>query len=327
MKPIFINIVKMSIVAFLLWWMISSGKLSGEQMAVILHRPDAIAASILVWIIGPLWLGTLRWWLLIQGAGLQCGYFAAMRLQLIGYFFNTAMPGAVGGDIVKAVYIVKSQSGAEGKTPAMVTVLLDRIVGLIGLFIMGIIAAGLSYEQLSKNEVTVHLMMGLAVVVGLSAVFLVMVFIPYNNRVDPVERLLSLRIPGFVLLQKIYAAVRSYRERPMILVSTIGISITVQLLFMWFMGFIGQILYGHQAFNISLLAPVFPFGVLATAIPLAPGGLGVGHAVFDHLFALVGLPGGANVFNIFALSQLTLNLLGFIPYLATKNQTPKTAPS
>jgi uncharacterized membrane protein YbhN (UPF0104 family) len=86
------------------------------------------------------------------------------------------------------------------------------------------------------------------------------------------------------------------------------------------MGFIGRILYGSDAFDAALLAPIFPFGTLATAIPLAPGGLGVGHAVFDKLFHLVGLPGGANVFNIYVLSQLVLNLLGFIPYLYVKSK-------
>ncbi len=72
-----------------------------------------------------------------------------------------------------------------------------------------------------------------------------------------------------------------------------------------------------------MLAPVFPFGVLVTAVPLAPGGLGVGHAAFDKLFHLVGLPGGANVFNIFTLSQLGLNLLCFNPYLSVMKTIDK----
>ena len=312
----------MAMVALLFWWMIDSGKLSWAQLSIFLQHPDAIIVSIVIWICGPLLLGTLRWWLLIQGAGLKCSYFYAMRLQTIGYFFNTAMPGAVGGDIVKAIYIVKSQGGAEAKTPAMVTVLLDRIVGLIGLFAMSVCTASFSYNQLSQNPVTAQLMTGLAVVVALSAIFLVIVFVPYKNHADPIAKILSFRVPGFSLLRRIYAALRTYRTRPWIIVGTIALSAALQVMFMWYMGFIGQILYGKSAFDPVLLAPIFPFGILATAIPLAPGGMGVGHAVFDRLFALVGLPGGANVFNAYVLSQLLLNLLGFIPYLALKKQNP-----
>jgi hypothetical protein len=54
---------------------------------------------------------------------------------------------------------------------------------------------------------------------------------------------------------------------------------------------------------------------MTTALPLAPGGLGVGHVAFDKLFAMVGLQGGANVFNVMVLTQLALNLLGVFPYL------------
>lgn len=318
-KKIAINLFKMTIVALLLWWMISSGKLSWSQMMVILKRPDAVAASIMVWFMGPVVLGTWRWWLLMRGAGLECGYWRAMRLQLVGFFFNTAMPGAVGGDIVKAIYIVRDQKVPNGKTPAMLSVLLDRIVGLMGLFLMGVVAAGFSYERLAQNAVTSQLMIGLAVVVLLSLIFLSVVFIPYKNGRDPVKRLLSVRLPGFVILKRIYEALRTYKERPLILFSTIGISVLIQLIFMSFMGFVGRILYGESAFDVSLLAPIFPFGILVTAIPLAPGGLGVGHAAFDKLFSLVGLPGGANVFNIYVLSQLLLNMLGIIPYLSMKS--------
>jgi uncharacterized membrane protein YbhN (UPF0104 family) len=60
---------------------------------------------------------------------------------------------------------------------------------------------------------------------------------------------------------------------------------------------------------------VLPFGMIATVLPIAPGGLGVGHVAFDKLYSLIGLSGGANVFNAIAISQLALNLTGIIPYL------------
>lgn len=318
-KKIAVNVMKMTIVVLLLWWMIASGKLSLDQMAVVFKRPDVIAASIAVWVIGPVLLGTWRWWLLMRGANLECLYFRAMRLQLVGFFFNTAMPGAVGGDIVKAIYIMRDQKVSNGKTPAMLTVLLDRIVGLMGLFVMGVIAAAFSYDRLTQNPVTAQLMAGLGVVVVLSLVFLGIVFIPYKDGRDPVLRLLSLRLPLLSILKKIYEALRAYQERPMILISTIGISVCIQLMFLSFMGFVGRILYGESSFDAALLAPIFPFGILVTAIPLAPGGLGVGHAAFDKLFTLVGLPGGANVFNVYVISQLLLNMLGIIPYLSMKS--------
>jgi uncharacterized protein (TIRG00374 family) len=308
----------MAIVAALLGSMVMSGKLSWELMASVLGRSDVIAVSVMVWILGPILLGTLRWWYLMRGAGLECDFSRAVVLQLIGFFFNTAMPGAVGGDIVKATYIVKDQTGKANKTPAMLSVVLDRIVGLIGLFAMGTVTALLSVHQLNDNQIASQLVRGLLFVIACSCFFLAVVFVPYSDGKDPVLRILSKKIPGFTVLKGIYIALRNYREKPKVIFGTIGISVLIQLIFLWFMGFMGRILYGPDHFDIALLAPVFPFGILSTAIPLAPGGLGVGHAAFEKLFAMVGLPGGAEVFNVYVLSQLLLNLLGFIPYLALK---------
>jgi hypothetical protein len=314
------NLLKFGIVAALLGWMISSGKLSFSQLMLVLRRPDAVLASVVVWVMGPVLLGTARWWLLMRGAGISCDYVRALKLQMIGFFFNTAMPGAVGGDIVKAIYIVRDQQGASRKTPAMLSVILDRIVGLIGLFAMGVVAALMYLKQLSGNPMTADLIRGLSFVVVCSVVFLGVVFVPYKNDRDPVARLLKLKLPFFGVLSGVYSALRNYRDKPGVVFAAIGISIVVQMIFLWFMGFIGRIMYGPALFDAALLAPIFPFGILVTAIPLAPGGFGVGHAAFDKLFSLVGLPGGANVFNVYALSQLILNLLGILPYLSMKSK-------
>ena len=48
----------------------------------------------------------------------------------------------------------------------------------------------------------------------------------------------------------------------------------------------------------------------------------MGHVAFDRLFALVGLTGGANVFNVFLISQGAPALLGVIPYLAMRRSAP-----
>jgi hypothetical protein len=57
-----------------------------------------------------------------------------------------------------------------------------------------------------------------------------------------------------------------------------------------------------------------PIGLITTAIPLAPGGIGIGHVAFESLYQLVGVSGGADIFNIYIIVQLSVYLLGGIPY-------------
>lgn len=57
-----------------------------------------------------------------------------------------------------------------------------------------------------------------------------------------------------------------------------------------------------------------PIGLVFTAIPISPAGLGVGHAAFAALFSLFGVKGGADYFNFFFIAMTIINLLGVIPY-------------
>jgi uncharacterized protein (TIRG00374 family) len=70
-------------------------------------------------------LCTSRWLILVRGQGLQLSFRDLFSLNMIGNFFNTFMPGSVGGDLIKAWYIAGKQPGK--RTEAVFTVLLDRV--------------------------------------------------------------------------------------------------------------------------------------------------------------------------------------------------------
>lgn len=80
-----------------------------------------------------------RWYLLVRGAGLPFRITDAVRLGFLGLMFNYVGPGAVGGDLFKAVALAKEQSGR--RSVAVATVLLDRILGLLALFLLGSVTA------------------------------------------------------------------------------------------------------------------------------------------------------------------------------------------
>ena len=54
-----------------------------------------------------------------------------MLLGFIGVVFNLVIPGAVGGDLIKAAYLVRMHIK---KTQAIASMVIDRIVGLLALF-------------------------------------------------------------------------------------------------------------------------------------------------------------------------------------------------
>jgi glycosyltransferase 2 family protein len=88
---------------------------------------------------GSLCLTFLRWWLLVTGIGLPFTLKESFRLGLLGEACNFVMPGAAGGDLVKAVWLAKDTPGRRAS--AVATVLLDRVLGLWALFAAGAVAS------------------------------------------------------------------------------------------------------------------------------------------------------------------------------------------
>jgi hypothetical protein len=76
---------------------------------------------------------------------------------------------------------------------------------------------------------------------------------------------------------------------------------------------------GHMDF-VQALAFI-PIGLMTLALPVAPSGLGVGHAIFQKLFEFSGIDNGASLFNLYFFVSLIVNLFGVIPYMMTKRDT------
>src|SRR5262249_13835966 len=72
----------------------------------------------------------VRWYVLVRAQGLPFKLSDALRLGMAGFFFNSFLPGAVGGDILKAMFLAREQSR---RAVAVATVVMDRVIGLWAL--------------------------------------------------------------------------------------------------------------------------------------------------------------------------------------------------
>ena len=107
-------------------------------------------------------------------------FSATMLLGLIGMVFNLVIPGAVGGDLIKAAYLVRMRIR---KTQAVASMVIDRVVGLLGLFILAAIAGGFAW-QLAPTDVR-KLITAAWVAVGLGVFALLLIFSRVLTRMFP----------------------------------------------------------------------------------------------------------------------------------------------
>ena len=316
-KQLLINAGKISIAAGLVIWMIHSGKLDLTGLTIFIENPLIPASCILTWIIAQVCLGSLRWQMLLNGAGYSLSWARAVQLQLTGFFFASAMPGAVGGDLVKVLYVIRENKD-KGKSPAMVSILLDRIIGMLGLFSIGLVAICFNLQLFWKTPDTqklVFLIIGFTLFILL---FFLIILMPKSES-DPISKLLSWEKPGIRQLKRVYETLRFFRNYKATIFKCWLISVIIQFFCLLFFFSVAQVLTGNDIY-FSKVASVFPLGILTTALPIAPGGLGVGHMAFEKLFEMVSLTNGANAFNAYFLGFLTLNISGMFSYLTLKKE-------
>jgi len=79
----------------------------------------------------------VRWYFLVRALEVPLTFRDALRLGFLGYLFNLAPMGIVGGDILKAVMLGREYPAAKAK--GLAAVLVDRLIGLQMLFV---VAAG-----------------------------------------------------------------------------------------------------------------------------------------------------------------------------------------
>lgn len=159
----------------------------------------------------------LRWYLLVAALGFTFRLRDAVRLGLMGQLLSYVGPGIVGGDLLKALFLIRGQ--ASRRTVAVATVLLDRIVGLLSLFILGalmtLVVRGLPASP-EIRIVTCLLWLGsISGILGLTVAL-----IPGSTRWWLVRQLPRLPLVGRTCGELMQGVVL-YQARPQVIVSSV----------------------------------------------------------------------------------------------------------
>ena len=129
------NILKVAFSGGILVWLIAQDKVNFDIILEIAKTPHVLLVAI-CFIILQNFSNSYRFLQIIKTQSAKhFPYFLIVAINWIGLFFNTVLPGAVTGDLVKVFYL-KSIDAEISKTSMILTALMDRIYGLIGLILL-----------------------------------------------------------------------------------------------------------------------------------------------------------------------------------------------
>lgn len=231
----------------------------------------------------------LRWHLLLlwQGHALPIG--RVWEISYISWFLGSFLPGAVGADALRALYLHRER--AEDRLPAILTILLDRLLGLASLLILAVGLAALLPAQIAAQPVLFGLVaLACAGLFGLAALLPLALWLkgsrlPWLGRWRRLSRLME------DLAEAAGKSVTGWRERPMRLLICLALGVASHALVVLAIVILARAM-NMAALSGPELSLAATLAVLANQVPITPGGLGIGETSFAEICRLLA-PGKA----------------------------------
>jgi uncharacterized protein (TIRG00374 family) len=264
----------------------------------------------------------LRWQWILAVQGLQLKFWRTTSIYFVGLFFNAFMLGATGGDVIKAWYVAHETH--HKKAEAVATVVVDRIIGLLVLFVIALIMMATFYHRVFDDvKMRWFAVITLAVVVITVGGTALTFWRGFADRFFGLRNWLQ-KLPKYDTLRRMVEACRVYASHPAVLVKTALITVGVHVFSMLAIVCIGNGLGIVTANGIVDYYLYLPIINSVTAIPISISGFGVREGMYQVMFAQVGVAASLAVaLSLLGyLAGLFWSLVGAVFYLTHRKELP-----
>jgi uncharacterized protein (TIRG00374 family) len=281
---------------------------------VLAHGLDArLFALAFVAYMAALVLTFVRWTMLVKVIDRTFRFREAALLGFIGNVYNLVIPGAVGGDLIKAAYLAKMRINT---TQGIASMIIDRILGMLGLFVLagvaGIVAWPMSGVVLHRLTVIVWTCVAIGLI-GLYAVFAQALTRRYPQLLEGPGRIA-------LILKELKALSEIYHGRLDVVVGALALSAISHSLNVFAFFKIGEMMFGTAVPSLAKHFLMVPLILFTTAVPLPFGALGLTENVSEQLFKFAAHPDGALAMMGFRVIMYAGALVSVCIYLANIRQ-------
>jgi len=288
------------------WTALGSGLVTPPLLLLICGLPFVAAA-----------LDVVRLQLLYRAQGLHLPFGIGFRVSAISALLNFFVPGAAGGDLVKVWYL--NSAGCGGPETAAIW-FMDRLTGLLSLLLFVALAGMANVALVASDPLLLWLHRAGVVAAAVSALGLLL----SGTRLLPWSVGLLSGLPAVhTPLARAATSIATYGKQPGRLALTLVVSLASHGVLVGTL--VAEALWLMPEASSARVALLSLFGLFANAVPLTPGGLGVGEAAFDGLFHRVGIDGGSQLLLLWRIGMIPLCVAGGV-YYALGLHRPVPAP-
>lgn len=280
MKKIFLTLLQLAITVAVLYWVFHDPA-KRAQMSVALRTANYnwIVAAIFAYILVELAAG-IRWQILLKVQQIHLSLPRVSGLFFIGMFYNQFLPGGTGGDIIKTYLLLKE--APSKKLGALLAVMFDRLIGLVGLITITGCLIGLRYNFLAQTPETRQLLFGLLFILGSAVLALLTSFIVSGFNLF---HLLPAKIPGREKLIELSVAYHLYARHWFATLCAFATSIVAHLSTFLTFFFVAKAFKGSSGIGMIDFFSIMPIERTVSSLPISLAGIGWREKVLQILLS------------------------------------------
>lgn len=291
--------LKLSVSGTLLYVVLERAGISEVASLLGNISPYIFASAVLIYL-SALFVASIRWSLLLPRK------FSLKRLYplyLLGSFFNTFLPGLVGGDAVKIYYLYRETGDGS---QALSSVFMDRYIGFASMMSLGLMAFPFGFSYMKGTWIV-------WILPAIITAFIAASFIIFGLRVGK----------RFKVLHSLYEYFHEYRKKYPIIAKAFVLSLILQVSIICAI-YILSLGLGLDVPFVTLLIFI-PIITTVSTIPISLAGIGLREAASVVLFGSIGFSADAATAISFAwfLTMATGGLTGLYEYLREKDYDKK----
>lgn len=248
-----------------------------------------------------------RWRILYNIVDEPPTYQLLTRVTFVSIFFNTILPSIVGGDTYRTVSLGKGSKQSDMEQSFSV-IFVDRIMGLVGLMVLGCLGLILNRDVVIPPIVTA------LTVILLTAFIALLILSMFNPVYQFLLRTFSwLSERHFRLIESILTRIHSnialYRKHKLLLWQALFLALVQRLC--WLVA--GYIISESLDLNLTVMTFIvfLPIIEIIRLIPITIQGIGVREGLFILFFGTVGVV-NADAVLLATLIYLMSSLIGLL---------------
>lgn len=303
------TLLKGLIALLLICYIFSSVDLT--SLASILGKADLsiLSFAFLLVILSQFFISNVKWMIILRENGIFIPFKDLCNMYLVGMFFSMFLPGAHGGDLVRAHQVTKF---TDKKVEGVMSVILERLTGLLGLLFILWLALMLFKHPLFTASFR---MWAVALITAGFAAFFLLFSRGLVRRFAFLSSILGSRLKQSAT--EIYESIYSLKnKRAAFLITLLSVLFQFMTIIVHYL-----IAYAvHVDIPFSYLMLVVPLISVLAMLPVTLNGIGVRDMSYIGFFGAIGIEKefSFSIGLIAFFMVMTVSLMGGIVYLRQK---------